>query len=167
MAVEYTLDPQDIGSARLLAIGIRPKLEFALFAAALAGELALSVSPWNVGLLPLLIGLTASLGAFRLMQINKVKDAAAAAFRRNETLRQVTVASWDFDGISIQPSTSICERILWTQLQPLKENERVILFQQKGGIIHAVPKRAFLDKAALAAVRNLARAARPTLASKA
>jgi YcxB-like protein len=166
MAVEYTLDSEDIASARLLAIGIRPKLEFALFAAALAGELALSVSPWNFGLLPLLIGLTASLGAFRLMQINKVKEAAAAAFRRNETLRRVTVAAWDADGISIQPTASICERILWAELQPLKENNRVILFRQKGGVIHAVPKRAFPDKAALAAVRNLARAGGPVLGSK-
>jgi hypothetical protein len=166
MGVEYTLDPADIASARLLAIGIRPKLELALFAAVLAGELALSVSPWNVGLLPLLIGLTASLGAFRLMQINKVKEAAAAAYRRNETLRRPTVAAWDADGISIQPAASICERILWAQLQPLKENERVILFQQKSGVIHAVPKRAFPDKAALAAVRNLARAGGPVLGSR-
>ena len=166
MAVEYTLDPEDIASARLLAIGIRPKLEFALFAAAVAGELALSVSRWNFASLPLLIGLTASLGAFRLMQISKVKGAAAAAFRRNETLRRVTVAAWDADGISIQPTASICERILWAELQPLKENDRVILFQQKAGLIHAVPKRAFPDKAALAAVRNLARAGAPVLGSK-
>ena len=166
MAVEYTLDSEDIASARLLAIGIRPKLELALFAAVLAGELALSVSSWNFGSLPLLIGLTASLGAFRLMQINKVKEAAAAAFRRNETLRRLTVAAWDADGISIQPAGSICERILWAQLQPLKENARVILFQQKDGVIHAVPKRAFPDKAALAAVRNLARAGGPVLGSR-
>jgi hypothetical protein len=166
VAVEYTLDPEDIASARLLAIGIRPKLEFALFAATIAGELALSVSPWNFGSLPLLIGLTASLGAFRLMQISKVKGAAAAAFRRNETLRRLTVAAWDADGISIQPTASICERILWAQLQPLKENDRVILFQQKGGLIHAVPKRAFPDKAALAAVRKLARAGGAVLGSK-
>lgn len=156
MAVEYTLDPEDIASARLLAIGIRPKLELALFAVAVAGELALSISPWNFGL-PLLIGLTASLGAFRIMQINKVKEAAAAAFQRNHTLRSVTVASWDADGITIQPATSISERILWTELKPLKENDRVLLFQQKSGNIHAVPKRAFPDKAALAAFRNLAR----------
>jgi len=166
MAVEYTLDPQDIASARLLAIGIRPKLEFGLFAAAVAGELALAVSPWNFGLLPLLIGLTASLGAFRLMQINKVKEAAAAAFRRNETLRRVTHASWDADGISIQPTASMCERLPWAELQPLKENDRVILFQQKTGLIHAIPKRAFQDKGALAAVRNLARAGGSVLGSK-
>jgi hypothetical protein len=166
MAVEYTLDPEDIASARLLAIGIRPKLELALFAAVLVGELAVSVSPWNFGLMPLLIGLTASLGAFRLMQINKVKEAAAVAFRRNETLRRPTVAAWDADGISIQPAASICERILWAQLQPLKENSRVILFRQKDGVIHAVPKRAFADKAALAAVRNLARAGGPVLGSR-
>ncbi len=166
MAVEYTLDPEDIASARLLAIGIRPRLEFALFAATIAGELGLSVSPWSFGSLPLLIGLTASLGAFRLMQISKVKGAAAAAFRRNETLRRVTVASWDADGISIQPTASVCERILWTELQPLKENDRLILFQQKAGLIHAVPKRAFPDKAALAAVRNLARAGGSVLGSK-
>ncbi len=158
MSVEYTLDPEDIASARLLAIGIRPKLEFALFAMALAGELALSVSPWNFGLLPLLIGLTACLAAFRLMQINKVKEAAGAAFRRNHTLQRATVASWDADGISIQPLASICERILWKELQALKENNRVILFQQKTGLIHAVPKRAFSDKAALAAFRSAARA---------
>jgi hypothetical protein len=166
MAVEYTLDPEDIASARLLAIGIRPRLEFALFAATVAGELALSVSPWNFGFLPLLIGLTACLGAFRLMQISKVKEAAATAFRRNETLRRVTVAAWDADGISIQPSASICERILWSELRPLKENDRVILFQQKTGLIHAVPKRAFPDKAALSAVRNLARASISVLGSK-
>ena len=132
MAVEYTLDPEDIASARLLAIGIRPRLEFALFAATIAGELGLSVSPWSFGSLPLLIGLTASLGAFRLMQISKVKGAAAAAFRRNETLRRVTVASWDADGISIQPTASVCERILWAELQPLKENDRRDSVSAKG-----------------------------------
>jgi hypothetical protein len=159
VAVEYTLDPEDVASARLLAIGIRPRLEFTLFAIAVAGLLALSVSPWNFYLLPLLIGLTASLWAFRLMQISKVREAAAAAFRRNHTLRCVTVASWDIDGITIRPLSSICERILWTDLQPLRENERVLLFQQKTGIMHAIPKRAFPDKAALAALRSQARAA--------
>jgi hypothetical protein len=161
VSVEYTLDPEDIASARLLAIGIRPKVEFALFAVAVAGQLAVSVSPWNFTLLPLLIGLTASLGAFRLMQINKVKEAAVAAFRRNPTLRRVTVAAWDMDGITIQPLSSICERILWTELQGLKENERVVLLQQKSGLMHAIPKRAFSDKIALAALRRQARAAMP------
>jgi len=158
MAVEYTLDPEDIASARLLAIGVRLKLEFALFAVAVAGELALSVSPWNFSFLPLLIGLTASLGAFRLMQINKVKEGAVVAFRRNHTLRRATVASWDADGITIQPLASICERILWSELEPLRENGRVILFQHRGGLIHAIPKRAFPDKAAIAALRRQARA---------
>ncbi len=157
MSVEYTLDTGDIAAARLLAIGIRPKLEFTLFAIAVIAELALSVSPWNFNALPLLIGLTASLGAFRLMQINKVKEAADAAFRRNPTLRRVTVASWDMDGATIQPLSSPGERILWAQLQCLKENDRVVLLQQKSGLMHAIPKRAFPDKAALAALRDRAR----------
>src|SRR5580704_11446869 len=113
MAVEYTLDAQDVTSARLLAIGVRPRVEFTAFAAAIAALLALSVSPWSFGSLPLLIGLTASLGAFRLMQIGKVKEAALAAYHRNPTLRQPTVASWDDRGITIQPSGSLTERILW------------------------------------------------------
>jgi hypothetical protein len=157
VAIEYTLNPEDIASARLLAMGIRPRIEFALFSIAVAALLTLSVSPWNFNSLPLLIGLTASLAAFRLIQINKVKEAAAAAFRRNATLRQVTAAAWDIDGITIQPQNALSERILWTEIEPVKENGRVILFQQKGGLIHAIPKRAFPNKGALAAVRNLAR----------
>ena len=79
MIVEYTLDPEDVASARLLALGIRPRIEFAAFSAVIAGLLAWSVSPWSYNLLPLLIGLTAGLGGFRLMQIGKVKQAAAGA----------------------------------------------------------------------------------------
>ena len=159
MAVDYTLDPEDIASARLLAIGIRPRIELLLFAVVVGAELALSISPWSFSLLPLLIGLTASLAAFRIMQINKVKEAAAAAFRRNHTLRSLTTASWDAEGITIQPASSISERILWTDLMPLKENDRVLLFQQKSGNLHAISKRAFADKAALGGFRNLARRA--------
>jgi hypothetical protein len=155
--VEYTLDPEDVSSARLLAIGIRPRLEFALFTVAVAALLAWSVSPWSFGSLPLLIGLTASLGAFRLIQIGKVKEAALAAFHRNPTLRQPTAASWDDLGVTIQPAGSLTERILWTQLQRLRENERVVLLVQGPGLIHAIPKRAFADKATLDAFRVLAR----------
>jgi hypothetical protein len=155
--VEYTLDPEDVTSARLLAIGIRPRLEFALFAAAVAALLVWSVSPWSFGSQPLLIGLTASLGAFRLIQIGKVKEAALAAFQRNPTLRQPTVASWDDLGVTIQPAGALTERILWTQLQRLRENERVVLLLQGSGLFHAIPKRAFADKATLDAFRVLAR----------
>jgi hypothetical protein len=158
LEIEFTLDSEDVASARLLAIGIRPKVEFSLFAVALAALLALSVSRWRFGSLPLLIGLTASLGAFRLVQISKVKEAAAAAFNRNQTLRQITVASWDDDGISIRPLNAMVERISWTALARLKENERIFLFQQKSGAIHAIPKRAFPNKAALAALRRQSRA---------
>ena len=68
MVVEYTLQPEDVAAARLLAIGIRPRLEFGLFVAALAALLIGSVSPWSYPSMPLLVGLTASLGGFRLMQ---------------------------------------------------------------------------------------------------
>jgi hypothetical protein len=156
-AVEFTLDPADVASARLLAIGIRPRLEFSLFSAAVVILLACSASPWNFSSLPLLIGLTATLGAFRLMQIGKVKAAALAAFRRNPTLRQPTAASWDDGGVTIQPAGALTERILWTQLQRLKENERVVLLLHGTGLIHAIPKRAFSDKASLASFRALAR----------
>ena len=88
--VEYTLNPDDIAAARLLDLGIRPRLEFGLFAAAISGLLGWSVSPWSVGTVPLLIGLTASLGGFRLMQISRVKHAAAASYQRNPTLRRLT-----------------------------------------------------------------------------
>jgi hypothetical protein len=155
--VEYTLDPEDVTSARLLAIGIRPRLEFALFTFAIAALLAWSVSPWSFGSQPLLIGLTASLGAFRLIQIGKVKEAALAAFQRNPTLRQPTVASWDDLGVTIQPAGCLTERILWTQLQRLRENERVVLLLQGSGVFHAIPNRAFADKATLDAFRVLAR----------
>jgi hypothetical protein len=155
--VEYTLDPEDVASARLLAIGIRPRLEFALFTAAIAALLAWSVSPWSFGSLPLLIGLTASLGAFRLIQIGKVKEAALAAFHRNPTLRQPTTAAWDDLGVTIQPASSVTERILWTQLHRFRENERIVLLLQGSDLIHAIPKRAFSDKATLAAFRLLAR----------
>jgi hypothetical protein len=157
MAIEYTLDQEDVTSARLLAIGIRPRLEFALFAAAVAALLAWSVSPWRFSLLPLLIGLTASLCAFRLIQIGRVREAALAVFRRNPTLRQPTAASWDDRGLTIQPASSVAERILWTQLHRLRENERVMVLSQGAGLIHAIPKRAFPDKAALDAFRSLAR----------
>jgi uncharacterized membrane protein len=157
MAVEYTFDADDIASARLLAIGIRPRLEFGLFAIAIAALLAWSVSPWRITILPLLIGLTASLGAFRLMQIGKVREAATAAFRRNPTLRLPTAASWDERGVTIQPAGSLTERIPWTELQRLRENERVILLLQGAGVSHAIPKRAFPNKTTLDAFRVAAR----------
>jgi hypothetical protein len=161
MAVEYTLNADDITSARLLAVGIRPKLEFGLFAAAVAAQLAWSVSPWRITILPLLIGLTASLAAFRLMQVGKVKEAAVAAFRRNPTLRLPTTAEWDERGVTIQPAGSLTERILWTELQRLRENERVILLLQGAGFSHAIPKRAFANKTMLDAFRRAARGHRP------
>jgi hypothetical protein len=157
MIVEYTLNPEDITSARLLALGIRPRLEFGLFAAVVAGLLAWSVSAWSFGSLPLLIGLTASLGGFRLIQIGKVREAAIAAFQRNPTLRRLTVAAWDELGITIHPAAASSERILWSELKPLKENHRLVLLQQAAGSIHAIPKRAFSDKAMLAGFRALAR----------
>ena len=160
MAVEYTLSADDITSARLLAVGIQPKLELGLFAAAVAALLAWSVSPWRITILPLLIGLTASLGAFRLMQIGKVKEAAMAAFRRNPTLRLPTTAEWDEYGVTIQPAGSLTERILWTELQRLRENERVILLLQGAGFSHAIPKRAFANKTMLDAFRVAARGGR-------
>jgi hypothetical protein len=156
--VEYTLQAEDIASARLLALGVRPRVEFSLFAAVLIALAALSVSNLSFGSLPLLIGLTACLGAFRLTQINKVRQAAAAAFKRNATLRRVTIALWDDQGVSIQPADTIVERIPWSELEAFKENERIVLFQQKNRAIHAIPKRAFPDKAALAALRRTARA---------
>jgi hypothetical protein len=156
-AVEFSLDPADVTSARLLAIGIRPRLEFSLFSAAVAALLAWSASPWNFRSLPLLIGLTASLGAFRLIQIGKVKEATLAAFHRNPTLRRPTAASWDDGGVTIQPAGALTERISWTQLRRFKENERVVLLLHGTGLIHAIPKRAFSDKILLASFRSLAR----------
>jgi hypothetical protein len=158
MVIEYTLDPEDITSARLLAIGIRPRFELALFAAVMSGMLAWSISPWSYAMLPLLIGLTACLGGFRLMQISQIRQAAAAAFQRNSTLRRPTVASWDDRGVLIQPAAGQAERILWSELRALKENERIVLLQQRLGIIHAIPKRALTDKTMLATLRRLARA---------
>ena len=156
--VEYTLQAEDIASARLLALGVRPRVEFSLFAAVLIGLFALSVSNLSFGSLPLLIGLTACLGAFRITQINKVRQAAAAAFKRNDTLRRVTIALWDDQGVSIQPADAIVERIPWSELAAFKENERIVLFQQKSRAIHAIPKRAFPEKAALATLRRTAHA---------
>jgi hypothetical protein len=166
MAVEYTLNAEDITSARLLAIGIRPKLELGLFAASVAALLAWSVSPWRITILPLLIGLTASLGAFRLIQIGKVREAALAAFRRNPTLRLPTTAEWDERGVTIQPAGSLTERILWTEMQRLRENERVILLLQGVGFSHAIPKRAFPNKTMLDAFRIAARGHRPPAAGR-
>jgi hypothetical protein len=157
LPVEYTLQAEDIASARLLALGVRPRVEFSLFAAVLIGLSALSVSNLSVGSLPLLIGLTACLGAFRITQINKVRQAAAAAFKRNDTLRRVTIALWDDQGVSIQPADAVVERIAWSELEAFKENERIVLFQQKSRAIHAIPKRAFPDKAVLATLRRTAR----------
>jgi hypothetical protein len=157
MAVEYSLDPADIASARLLAIGVRPRLEFALFTVCLAALLAWSVSPWTFSMLPLLIGLTASLGGFRLMQIAKVRQSAQAAYDRNPTLRRRTSAGWDERGVTIQPSGSSAELITWTSLQRLRENDRIVLLLQKSGQFHAIPKRAFPDKTQLGALRLLAR----------
>jgi hypothetical protein len=158
MIVEYTLDPEDIASARLLAIGIRPRLELALFAAVISGMLAWSVLPWRYNMLPLLIGLTACLGGFRLTQIGRVRQESAAAFQRNPTLRRPTAASWDDRGVTIHPAAAHPEKIPWAELQALKENERIVLLQQRSGAIHAIPKRALRDKATLAALRRLARA---------
>jgi YcxB-like protein len=158
VTLEYTLDSQDVASARLLAIGVRPRVEFSLFAVVLIGLLALTASPWSFGSLPVLIGLTAALGAYRLTQIHKVRQEAFAAFQRNPTLRQATVAAWDDEGITIQPLSATIERIPWGVLTPLKENERIVLIKQKSGPIHAIPKRAFADKAALQAFRREAQA---------
>jgi hypothetical protein len=154
--IEYTLDAEDIASARLLALGIRPRVEFSLFALVVAGLLGWSVSPWSFGSLPLLIGLTASLGAFRLIQIGKLKEAALANYRRNPTLRSLTAAMWDEHGVTIQPANSLTERILWTELRRLRENERIVLLVQAGQLMHAIPKRAFPDSAALQNFRALA-----------
>jgi YcxB-like protein len=156
--VEYTLEAEDIASARLLALGVRPRVEFSLFAAALIGLSALTVSNLSFGSLPLLIGLTACLGAFRLTQINKVRQAAAAAFKRNATLRRVTIAVWDDEAVSIQPADTIVERIPWSEIEAFKENERIVLFQQKSRALHAIPKRAFPNKAVLAELRRTAQA---------
>src|SRR3984893_15825885 len=160
MAVEYTLNADDITSARLLAIGIRPRLEFGLFAASVAALLAWSVSPWRITILPLLIGLTASLGGFRLMQIGKVKEAALAAFLANPTLRLSTTAEWDERGVTIQPAGSLTERILWTEMQRLRGKEGGILLLQGAGFGHAIPKRAFPNKTLLDAFRVAARGLR-------
>jgi folylpolyglutamate synthase/dihydropteroate synthase len=65
---------------------------------------------------------------------------------------------WDDEGVSIQPATALVERIAWSELGAFKENERIVLFQQRSGAIHAIPKRAFADKAVLAALRRTARA---------
>ena len=157
MEVAYTLEVEDIASARLLALGIRPRVEFVLFAAAVAALLAWSVSPWSFGSLPLLIGLTASLGAFRLMQIGKIRQAALAAFERNPTLRRLTSATWDDRGVTIQPTNAVSERIAWGDILRYRENERVLLLSQKTGMIHAIPKRAFIDRAKLKAFREAAR----------
>ncbi len=156
-AVEYTLDPEDVCSARLLAIGIRPRMEFSLFAVALAALLGCSVSPWNFEMLPLLIGLTASLGAFRVIQIGRVKLAALDSYRRNPTLRRPTAASWNAGGVTISPAGAAAERIPWQQLRQLRENERILLMLQGASLIHAIPKRAFPDAASLAAFRAFAR----------
>jgi YcxB-like protein len=156
--IEYTLEAEDVASARLLALGVRPRLEFSLFAVVLLGLSAISVSNLSFGTLPLVMGLTACLGAFRLTQINKVRQAAAAAFTRNATLRSVTIAMWDDEGVSIQPAAALMERIAWSELAAFKENERIVLFQQSSGALHAVPKRAFSDKSVLAALRRTARA---------
>jgi hypothetical protein len=158
--IEYTLDAEDVAAARLLALGVRPRLEFALFAAVLVALVALSLSSLRLGAvpLPLLIGLTACLAAFRVTQITKVRQAALAAFKRNDTLRQPTAAIWDDEGVTIQPQTAMIERISWTALKAFKENERIVLFQQKSGALHAIPKRAFTEKAALVALRRKARA---------
>ncbi len=154
--LEYVLDAEDIASARLLALGVRPRVEFSLFALVVAGLLAWSISPWSFSSLPLLIGLTASLGAFRLMQIGKLKEAALASFQRNPTLRRLTAATWDEHGVTIQPANSLTERILWSELRRLRENERIVLLVQAGQLMHAIPKRAFPDRAALQNFRALA-----------
>jgi hypothetical protein len=121
MAVDYSLDPEDIACARLLAIGVRPRLEFAVFAVGLAALLAWSVSPWTFTMLPLLIGLTAGLGGFRLMQIAKVRQASQAAYDRNPTLRRRTGAAWDDRGITIQPSGASPELIPWCIAAPARK----------------------------------------------
>ena len=156
MEVEYTLEPEDIGSARLLAVGIRPRVEFALFALVVTALLACSVTPWTFATLPLLTGLIAGLGAYRLMQINKVRDAALAAYRRNPTLRRSTAAAWDDGGVTIRPAGALQEHIPWSAILRLRENERIVLLVQGGDLLHAIPKRAFTDKALLAAFRVMA-----------
>jgi hypothetical protein len=80
-------------------------------------------------------------------------------------LRQHTVASWDDLGVTIQPAGALTERILWTDLQPLRESERIVLLLQAPGVIHAIPKRAFPDKAALQTFRLLARRQRSRMPS--
>jgi hypothetical protein len=152
------LEAEDIAAARLLALGVRPRVESSLFAAVLIALSALSASNLSFGSPPLLIGLTACLAAFRLTQINKVRQAAAAAFERNATLRRLTIALWDDEGVSIQPADTIVERIPWSEVTAFKENDRVVLFQQKSRAIHAIPKRAFPDEAVLATLRRTAHA---------
>ena len=87
-----------------------------------------------------------------------MREAAAAAFQRNPTLRQTTSVSWDERGIVIAPIASLSEHIPWSDLRAVKINDRIVLLQQRTGAIHAIPKRAF-DRDALATFRALARRA--------
>jgi len=159
MRVDYTLDVDDVVAARLLAIGIRPPVEALLFGIGIAGLLAWSVSPWRLAVVPLLISLAAGLGGFRLIQMARVREAALAAFQRNPTLRRSATATWDDAGITISPAAAAPERIAWRDLKPLRENARILLLCQTTGTLHAIPKRAFADKAALHTFCRLARVA--------
>ena len=59
--------------------------------------------------------------------------------------------------MTIQPAGASTERVAWSNGTAYKENDRVILLLQGGGLFHAIPKRAFNDTSPLAAFRDLAR----------
>ena len=99
-------------------------------------------------MLPLLIGLTACLGAFRLTQINKVRQAAAAAFKRNATLRQCDHR--DVGRCGRQHPTGRRRRREDSVERARSRSRRMSASScssKERGAIHAIPKRAFADKA--------------------
>ena len=157
MAVEYTLTSEDITSARLLGLGMRPKSEGMVVLLILAVLVALALSAWDFRALPVMIISVVVAGAIRAGAMVKAQDGAVAAFRSNPILRQRTSALWDGTGVTIQPTGFGATHLPWDQLRELRENERIVLLIQRSGIFHGIPKRAFPDVATLSELQTLAK----------
>jgi hypothetical protein len=157
VAVEYTLTSEDVTSARLLGLGMRPKSEGVVVLLLLGVLFVLTLSAWNFRALPVMIISVVVAGAIRAGAMVKAQDGAIAAFRSNPILRQRTSALWDETGVTIQPTGFDATHLPWNQLRELREDGRIVLLILRSGIFHGIPKRAFPDVATLSELQSLAK----------
>jgi hypothetical protein len=154
--VSYTLTPDDVASARFLGSGINPKREIAFYISILFILLAISLSPWSFRQIGLMAGIVGALLGMRAWVISRIQAGAVNDFRGQASLRAQTDASWDDQGVTISPSGFDTGHVPWTEIKGLRENNRMLVFIRRNGIIYCIPKRAFQEAEKLSELRNFA-----------